>query len=144
MICEAVSIIGLTVCSITDIRSRKIYIMPCFIMIVFGIFVNFIIQGNDWKEFIPGIGIGLLLLLIASIKSSGIGKGDGLVVFALGCMVKGDKVFQIVFLSFLFVIIFGGLGAIRKKIKLKSELPFVPFLFAGEITVLAIERIISI
>lgn len=142
MICVIISILGFIVCSITDIKNKKIYIIPCSAMIVSGLVVNFIIENKEWKEFIPGIGLGLLFLLISFIKSNAMGKGDGLMILALGCLIKGDKVFQMVFLSLLFVILFSMPGAVKKKIKLKSQLPFIPFLFAGEIVVLAIERII--
>lgn len=133
MICIIVSVMGLIICSVTDIKTKRIYILPCLLMIIFGTAVN---VRDEWQNYIAGIGIGLLLFLFSITTKQAIGYGDALTILSLGCLIRSADIFHIVFLAFVLVIICGIIGGIRKKISLKSELPFVPFLLISEIIIL--------
>jgi prepilin signal peptidase PulO-like enzyme (type II secretory pathway) len=115
--------------------------MPCIVIILSGLVTNCVIEKKDWQQFVMGAILGLFILLISFMKKEAVGKGDALAILSLGCLLEGDKVFQIVFLSFILVVIFAGIGAIKKKIRLKSELPYIPFLLISEIIILLMEGI---
>ena len=56
------------------------------------------------------------------------GLGDGLAILMTGCVFNSKSMLIIVLLSFLIMSATGITGVIIKKTKLKTKLPFLPFL----------------
>ena len=68
------------------------------------------------------------------------GLGDGLAILMTGCVFNSKSMLIIVLLSFLIMSATGITGVIIKKTKLKTKLPFLPFLLMGEVVFLIIQR----
>lgn len=74
------------------------------------------------------LGGGMFLFCFAVTK--GIGAGDVKLFAVLGYYV-GGAVFTIIFLTILFAACYSGIALLLKKVKLKQEIPFAPFILAG-------------
>lgn len=135
------SILFLGFCSITDIRRKIINIIPCFIVAGTGLIFHIILMDTTWSNQFVGIILGLILLLLSFITREAIGRGDALVVIALGFILDGIMIFQMIFWAFILVDIFAVIAALARKIKFKSALQFTPFLFVSEIIILIFENV---
>lgn len=70
---------------------------------------------------------GGLMLLAYLISRKGIGAGDVKLIAVIGAFVGSSNIYAVLLLSFLIAAIYGITGLICRKIKLKDEMPFVPF-----------------
>ena len=135
------SILFLGFCSLTDIRRKIIYTIPCFVVAGIGLVFHIIFLDTTWWNQFAGIILGLILLVLSFITGEAIGRGDALVVIALGFVLDAIMVLHIIFCAFVLVDIFAVIGGLVKKIKFKSTLQFIPFLFASEIIILIFESV---
>lgn len=135
------SILFLGFCSLTDIRRKIIYTIPCFVVAGIGLIFHIILLDTTWWNQFAGIILGLILLVLSFITGEAIGKGDALVVIALGFVLDAIMILHIIFCAFVLVDIFAVIGGLVKKIKFKSTLQFIPFLFASEIIILIFESV---
>lgn len=135
------SILFLGFCSLTDIRRKRIYTIPCFVVAGIGLVFHIIFLDTTWWNQFAGIILGLILLVLSFITGEAIGRGDALVVIALGFVLDAIMVLHIIFCAFVLVDIFAVIGGLVKKIKFKSTLQFIPFLFASEIIILIFESV---
>lgn len=135
------SILFLGFCSLTDIRRKIIYTIPCFVVAGIGLVFHIILLDTTWWNQFAGIILGLILLVLSFITGEAIGRGDALVVIALGFVLDAIMVLHIIFCAFVLVDIFAVIGGLVKKIKFKSTLQFIPFLFASEIVILIFESV---
>ncbi|WP_302626327.1 prepilin peptidase [uncultured Eubacterium sp.] len=135
------SILFLGFCSLTDIRRKIIYTIPCFVVAGIGLIFHIILLDTTWWNQFAGIILGLILLVLSFITGEAIGRGDALVVIALGFVLDAIMVLHIIFCAFVLVDIFAVIGGLVKKIKFKSTLQFIPFLFASEIIILIFESV---
>lgn len=135
------SILFLGFCSLTDIRRKIIYTIPCFVVAGIGLVFHIILLDTTWWNQFAGIILGLILLVLSFITGEAIGRGDALVVIALGFVLDAIMVLHIIFCAFVLVDIFAVIGGLVKKIKFKSTLQFIPFLFASEIIILIFESV---
>lgn len=75
---------------------------------------------------------GFLLLLYLLTRGKGMGLGDAYVGVALGIFFGTIKTFDVIIISFWIGAVIGIILLVLKKgFKMKSEVPFVPFLFLG-------------
>ena len=135
------SILFLGFSSLTDIRRKIIYTIPCFVVAGIGLVFHIIFLDTTWWNKFAGIILGLILLVLSFITGEAIGRGDALVVIALGFVLDAIMVLHIIFCAFVLVDIFAVIGGLVKKIKFKSTLQFIPFLFASEIIILIFESV---
>ena len=83
-------------------------------------------------------GAGLVLsggmfLICYVIARGGIGAGDVKLLAVIGYWVGGGAVFTVVFLTVLSAAVYSSVGLLLKKISLKQEMPFAPFVLAGTV-----------
>lgn len=95
-----------------------------------------------WQEYRMSIvinaGGGLILsggmfLICYVIARGGIGAGDVKLLAVLGYWLGGGAVFTAVFLTVLSAAVCSGIGLLLKKVRLRQEMPFAPFVLAGTI-----------
>lgn len=104
----------------------------------------------EWIMF-PEVGLGLLFsagigmllgggifLLAYIISRGGIGAGDVKLLAVVGSYVGSGSIFAVVFLTVVAAAIYGIVMLLLKKIKLKEEMPFAPFVLIGTILVMAL------
>lgn len=126
----------LFICSIQDVKRKQIHIaLLCIgmVTVMFGamFFIDISIK-NRLMGFLPG---GLLLGLNLITKNQ-IGIADGIIVCiiggALGFYISSGILLFALFLSAIISLIL----IVLKKVKRKTTIPFIPFLFAGYVGVL--------
>jgi prepilin signal peptidase PulO-like enzyme (type II secretory pathway) len=123
----------LLICSITDLKEKKIYSPICFLNAFVGLIVNFITQNIPWTEIFLGIMLGGVFFCISVFTKESIGKGDAIVIFALGSINGIKESFEILVWALMLCAVISTVCLAIKKIRLKNSIPFIPFLFAGAV-----------
>ena len=120
----------LVYCSIWDIRTGMLPVVPLLILAVPG-FLWRILSGNTvWWIFLSSFFPAAVLYLISAV-SKGFGRGDVLMIFAAGIWEGFETLFPAMLYAF---ILAGGAGiviAVFRKESLRLRLPFAPFFAAG-------------
>lgn len=128
-------VIGSYLSSVTvnDVKRREI---PDLTMIVFSLLFIAVIWWFDGPSGLLAGAIGaavpaVLLLVAMLIKKNSVGLGDIKMVAACGLICGFPGVFFVMFRAALAILVYSLIMLIFKKLKLKSELPFAPFLLFG-------------
>lgn len=79
-----------------------------------------------------------LFLLAHFISKGGIGMGDVKLFAVIGCYVGSRSIMSAAFLSVLSGAVYCIVMLLLKKIKLKEEIPFAPFIFVGTMLTMAL------
>ena len=82
------------------------------------------------------VGGGGLLLLTVFFAKKGIGMGDVKLVGIAGYYLGFQVLMSDLIITMVLMLLAGAGGLLTKKISLKTELPFAPFLAAGTILTL--------
>lgn len=133
------TLLFLGACTITDLRKRKIITALCFANAVAALIMHFVRQDIFWLNVLGGMLAGAVLFGVSVYSKEAIGKGDAVVVFTLGSLVGIKTGFEILMWASIICIIFSVPGLIFKKIKLKSRIPFMPFMLAGAIITFCVQ-----
>ena len=91
-----------------------------------------------WMSLVISAAAGLILsggmfLICYVIAKGGIGAGDVKLLAVLGYWMGGGAVFTAIFLTVLSAAVYSGIGLFLRKVSLKQEMPFAPFVLAGTI-----------
>lgn len=128
-------VIGSYLSSVTvnDMKRREI---PDLTTIVFSLLFIAVIWWFDGPSGLLAGAIGaavpaVLLLVAMLIKKNSVGLGDIKMVAACGLICGFPGVFFVMFRAALAILVYSLIMLIFKKLKLKSELPFAPFLLFG-------------
>ncbi len=128
-------VIGSYLSSVTvnDVKRREI---PDLTTIVFSLLFIAVIWWFDGPSGLLAGAIGaavpaVLLLVAMLIKKNSVGLGDIKMVAACGLICGFPGVFFVMFRAALAILVYSLIMLIFKKLKLKSELPFAPFLLFG-------------
>ncbi|WP_051533871.1 A24 family peptidase [Desulfitibacter alkalitolerans] len=112
-ITNAILIIVLSLCLITDIRQRKIYNLITFPALVIGLVLNSTLYGVEGLvDSLKGIGIVLAVLILPFIMG-GIGAGDVKLLMTVGALMGFTFAFEALLATFLT----GGVIAVALIIK---------------------------
>ena len=91
----------------------------------------FVFDEIPFYDRILGMLPGVLMLICSIVSRGRIGYADGFVILMLGiCMGLAD-VILITTIAFLTIGIFSAVMIALKKIRFKSTIPFIPFMFIG-------------
>ncbi len=135
-IVKSVVLIGfLAYFSYEDIRERKISNKMVAVMAAVGLILAVITMSPDIiiKSIICGGAAGALAFLTELLSHGGLGRGDVLVIAALGVYIGDFSILIIIFISLIVLCLFCIAGMLLKKINMKSKLPYIPFLLIGVI-----------
>ena len=116
----------LVICSITDIKKKCIYIIPCLLLAGAGLLWQ-ILQGNNMIEITADLLPGILALLFSRWSEEELGAGDAVILLMLGIWLGFMKCVEIFLLALGVVVVFVIPVFWVKKISLKTPLPFIPF-----------------
>ncbi len=112
-ITNAILLIVLTICLITDVRQRKIYNIITFPAIAVGLILNGSLYGMEGLlDSLKGIGI-VMAVLILPFMMGGIGAGDVKLLMVVGALKGVGFTFEAILTTF----IVGGLVAVILIIK---------------------------
>lgn len=118
--------IYLAVMAVIDRRQKKIPIAPGVVCIVFIVLAQ-IVAENRVGGWLPGIWIGVFLLIVSKLSRGGIGEGDAMVYFVTGLALGFFRNLELLMLSLIFAAMTGLVMLVVKKVGRKYTLPFVPF-----------------
>ena len=121
----------LLVCTVTDLKERKVYTLFCLGNLA-AVIALMLWNNEKFINIMLGMVPGIILLGISLIASEAIGRGDAIVVMVIGSALGYTRTVEILTWAFLTCLVVAGIGKLKKKITLKSKMPFVPFLMTGE------------
>ena len=127
------SIFFLVVCSVTDIRERKINSWFCIGNIIVMIFAHIICHNDNMWDIAGGMLLAGIFFVISKVSKEAIGMGDVIVIMTIGIVCGVIYVMEMLFWASVVCLIFSCGGIALRKLHLKSKLPFVPFILAGDI-----------
>ena len=127
IIYNIVLLIYLILCTISDIRYKKISLIQSLCFFIIGILFQIYFGSLSFHTVISLIP-GIFLILLSMVSSGQLGPGDGIMVTICGLYLGFIEIPAIILISCFVVIIYAIiLGFIRKK-RIKA-VPYAPFLF---------------
>ena len=113
----------------TDLREKKINIIPCIAGILLAILTA--IPTGDIKTALWGLIPGTLIIMTALMTKGAIGLGDGFVLTLTGSFMGFWKCTALLFAALFIAMVISLILLATKKASKKTEFPFVPFICAG-------------
>ncbi|MCR5626663.1 MAG: prepilin peptidase [Lachnospiraceae bacterium] len=128
--------IFIVICTITDIRKRRVYFEILIPFAIAGVALQFIEPSLSLFELLGGVALGGVLMGISVLTSGKIGLGDGLVFVVCGIYLGiFTSLWVLMIAAFLSALVSVGL-LITKAARKESELAFVPFVMISYFVVL--------
>lgn len=121
--------------SLYDLRYKEV---PAVGLSVFGLAVLIyrLCMGEAWYSLLTGVVPGVVLLLVSLCTKESIGYGDGLMLLVLGVFCGLQKTVAILGMALVLIALAAIVLLVLHKAGRKTELPFLPFVFAGYLLVL--------
>lgn len=122
-----------------DLKRRRIALPFLLIFGLAGLAVQLYCQDMSFFSVGLGLAVGIGILLLSILTGGSIGMGDGLVFCVTGVYLGGARNLELLFISLLYAALFSlfllakGKGAVKKN---KKEIPFLPFVFLGHVTIM--------
>ena len=117
-----------------DIKTKQIRLFEIVLFGILGIAIELIYKHHSLMSILGGVGVGALMLLFSIISKEKIGKGDAFIVMVSGLYLGFIDTLSLLWISSVYAL-FAGIIMIRKyDNSIDYELPFVPFLLAGYLT----------
>ncbi len=146
MVRYSILLAGLAVIAWIDRRSKRI---PNEILLAL-LLLRVIVLAGEWLTH-PSYGLALLISALAGgliggglfiicyfLSRGGVGMGDVKLFAVMGVYLGLSVIMTTVFLTVLVSAVYSVVQLIRKKTKLKDEVPFAPFAWIGLILTMAI------
>ena len=124
----------LLVAAVMDLKSKSISRGFLFILMLVSVASIFVRADFDIWNVVGGALIGLCAVGVSMISGEQIGRGDGLVIIALGIVLGFRECLASVCLASLIMALISVVILILKKGNRKTKLPFIPALFVGYVT----------
>lgn len=121
--------------SIEDVRKREVRIISILAMGAVALCGCLTRINQNWYGTLGGLFIGICMIGISLISQEQIGKGDGMVIAALGMLCGVRNTLGMVCFASLFMLLPAFVVMVKKKGSKKTRLPFLPALFLGYILV---------
>lgn len=129
-----------------DYKSRKIpnrFLLVMLVLRTVLLFAECLLYGELWMSvmisaFMGFVFAGGMFLLCYLISRGGVGAGDVKLFAVLGYYVGAGAVFSVTFLTVLTAAVFSVAALFAKKVSLKKEIPFAPFIFLGTVLTMAL------
>lgn len=109
-----------------DKRTKQIPIMPLLGLSIVFVVCNFILEKGIF-EWLSGIVIGIVLLVVSIITSGRIGAGDALVYVLTGIVLGIYKNLELLILALFFASIASAILIFVKHVGKNYRIPFLPF-----------------
>lgn len=127
----------LFICSVQDIKRKEVHITLLLIGIVTGMFGTMFWIDISLGNRLLGAALGGVLLVLNLITKGQVGIADGIIVctigFTFGFYISSGMLILSLFLSAIISLFL----IVLRKVKRRTTIPFIPFLFAGFVGVLA-------
>lgn len=123
----------LLVCAIIDLKTRRVYQIVCTVNYGVAIGIKLLLKDINLKTFVLGIVVCGIIFVLSMVIKEAIGRGDILILLTLTGILKVGNMLEILFMALIVCSIFSMVMILMQKMNLKSSIPFVPFLFIGNI-----------
>ncbi len=123
---------GVILCllSAQDIKKKKVGLVPVLVLAIVNAGLA-ALCGRTALEILCGLIPGVMALGISVLTGGKLGTGDGLVLMGLGLLYGWDRTLLIWFAGLFLSAVTGMILLGLKKVKLKTAIPFVPFICLG-------------
>jgi len=139
-ISEILCVLLLIVLSVRDIQTRKVSGLLLAAAGLASLIYQIAIGEMDWLLIAGGAAVGGIFLFISKVTREGFGYGDSIGIGVLGIFLGFLRILTVLSISF-FLLLFVSIPVLwRKKMSKKYSLPFYPFLTAGYLCLVWIER----
>ncbi len=129
---------GLT--TVDDIRTRQIRMFQVVFFGIIGIVLEVINKHHSWNSIIGGVCVGLVMLAFSILTKEKIGKGDAYIVIVSGLYLGFMDTLILLWLSSIYATVIGFFVIRKYDNDLAYEIPFIPFLLMGYITLIIIHH----
>jgi len=119
-----------------DIREKSVSLKSIIIFSLVGVVINIGLANISLFNMFMGIAVGLGVILIGKLMKDGIGIGDGAVLSSIGILIGGKMCLLIFIMAITISAAVVIVLLVLKKVKLKQELPFVPYILCAYIWIL--------
>jgi len=119
-----------------DIREKSVSLKSIIIFSLVGVVINIGLANISLFNMFMGIAVGLGVILIGKLMKDGIGIGDGAVLSSIGILIGGKMCLLIFIMAITISAAVVIVLLVLKKVKLKQELPFVPYILCAYVWML--------
>jgi hypothetical protein len=130
--------IYLIICTITDIKRKKINLPVSLFFLFAGGPAQFFIVHSSLKVLFINLLTGFLLAVISKITKGAVGFGDALIFVIMAFYMPSVSTIYILFFALIFASFFSIILLLRKYSR-KYVFPFAPFICFGFLTFLCSE-----
>lgn len=135
MICTITLVTFLFLCSITDVRKRKIPLLLCLLWLVMGLLITIFYLHTNLLTLCLNLSTGLFLTVLSQITHGGIGMGDAIIFIIMSFFLTNYGTLYILFWALLTAVIPCLILLIQKHNR-KASIPFAPFILMGYLIVI--------
>lgn len=133
---KIILLVMLGVYAIEDIRKRTISISFLPLFGLAGAGLHLFQRDMGIVSILLGMVVGAGLIGICFLTRESIGLGDGLIFLVTGVFLGGSANVELLLFSLLYAAVFSLGALIVGKKKRKQEIPFIPFVFLGYLTMI--------
>lgn len=130
----------ISICSITDVRNKKISIRILCIFAVIALLLMVIQPSMPLINYFCGAGVGLLIWIISRYSKESIGRGDAYLIMVTGLFL-GALVNLYLILGATLICMIYSIVLLMRKYRKEYEIPFVPFLLVSYMGFMIYEKI---
>lgn len=117
----------------TDLRDKEITLLPLMLGITIGTIRLVLGVMDSGMVYLTCLIPGIVMLAGSVVTGEKIGKGDGIALLILGAILGYRNCVMVTLISAGLLFVFCVIGLAAKKMKKDTRIPFIPFLFIGNI-----------
>ncbi len=127
-----VCLFGIT--TFDDIRTREIRLLEILAFAILGVAYNIFFHPNSFLSIAGGVMVGMLVLLFSIVSKEKIGRGDAYIIMVAGLFLGFEETLLLLWISSILAALIGIFLLKKYGDAMDKELPFVPFLLLGYLT----------
>ena len=125
--------------AVEDIRKKRISAGYLCIFAAAGIGIHVVSRDMSAPGMLLGAAVGLGLVAVSLLTRGSVGMGDGFLLATAGIFLGGSESFTLLLTSLLYAAVFSLAMLVFRRWRGQREIPFVPFLFLGYLTMVLLE-----
>lgn len=134
---QAVVMGMLTLCTAQDIQKKEIRLNLVLFCGIIGVFFHMIWRLESIENVILGMSVGVTLLVVSLLTRGMIGMGDALLLIVTGIYLGLEQNLKLLFGGLFLCGMWALVVLLLRKKSRKDSIPFVPFLLAAYMGMLA-------